>query len=74
MKGAEVEMSSILTETSVPLRDVLGMKEGDVIPVEIPDLITLCAEEVPVFRGEFGVSSGAHAIKIVEPIKHRIDS
>ncbi len=74
MKGAEVEMSSILTETSVPLRDVLGMKEGDVIPVEIPDLVTLCAEEIPVFRGEFGISSGAHAIKVVEPIKHRIDS
>jgi flagellar motor switch protein FliM len=44
------------------------MKAGDVIPLEVPDLVTLCAEEVPVFRGKYGISRGNMAVKIKEQI------
>lgn len=71
IREAKVEISSVLTETNISLRDLLKMKAGDVIPVEIPETVMLRAEDVPVFRGRFGVSEGYSAIKIVESIKHQ---
>jgi flagellar motor switch protein FliM len=61
-------MSCTLAETDLSLRDIVDMKPGDIIPLEIPDLVTLCAEDVPVFRGRYGVSRGNMAVKIKEQI------
>jgi flagellar motor switch protein FliM len=72
MKEAEVELSSTLTETEVTLRDVLELKAGDVIPIEIPGMVTLRAENIPVFRGRFGVAQGNCAIKVVDKVRHRL--
>ncbi|HHM04118.1 MAG TPA: flagellar motor switch protein FliM [Gammaproteobacteria bacterium] len=64
MKEAEVELSSTLTYVDLSLNDILKLKPGDVIPVELPETVTLRAEGIPVFRGAFGVSNGMNAIKI----------
>ncbi|MFN2308643.1 MAG: flagellar motor switch protein FliM [Gammaproteobacteria bacterium] len=71
MKDASVELSSTLVETTISMRDVLNLQAGDVIPIELPELATLCAEDVPVFRGRFGVSQGNRAIKITERVQLR---
>ena len=68
VKTATVELSCTLTETEMNLREVVDMKPGDVIPVEIPDLVTVSAEGVPVFRGKYGVSRGSMAVKIMEQV------
>ena len=47
-----------------PGRELLKLKAGDVIPIDFPEAVTLRAEDVPVFRGKFGVSQGNRAIKI----------
>lgn len=73
MKGAMIGLSCGLTETQVSMRDMLKLSAGDIIPIELPDLVTLCAEDIPVFRGTLGIHEGMHAIKIVEPIKQRND-
>ncbi len=69
VKNAEVELSTILAEASLSLRDVMRMKPGDIIPFEMPQLITLRAEDVPVFRGKWGVSNRQMAIKIVKQVE-----
>lgn len=68
MKDARVDLSSTLVETSLSLRELNDLKAGDVIPIDLPELITLEAEETPVFRGKFGIHNGTRAIKIVEKI------
>jgi len=68
MKEACVDLSSTLVETSISLRELNQLKAGDVIPVDLPELVTLEAEETPVFRGKFGVYNGSRAIKIVSKI------
>ena len=68
MKEACVDLSSTLVETSISLRELNQLKAGDVIPVDLPELVTLEAEETPVFRGKFGVYNGSRAIKIVKKI------
>jgi flagellar motor switch protein FliM len=66
---ASLEIASALAETEIRLGDLLRMKAGDVIPVELGPTVTMTTESVPLYRGEFGVYGGKNAIKIVEPVK-----
>ncbi len=68
LKESEVEISSILTETSISLRELNALKPGDVIPIDLPDLVVVEAESVPVFHGKFGICNGNRSIKIVDRI------
>jgi flagellar motor switch protein FliM len=70
IKEADINVKSVLTEVELNLRDVLNMKEGDIIPFDFPDKVTLTTEDdVPVFRGKFGVHQSNNAIRIVEPVR-----
>jgi len=69
MKEAEVEVSSVLTKVDLSLGEVLKIKAGDIIPIDLPDTVSLYAEDIPVFRGYFGVHEGVNSIKIIKPIK-----
>jgi flagellar motor switch protein FliM len=69
VKAAEVELESTLAHAKLSLREVMNMKAGDVIPIEMPDMVTLRAEHVPVFRGRLGRAGDNLAIKIVEQVE-----
>jgi len=69
MKEALVDMSTTLVETEITLRELMNLKAGDVIPIDLPGLLVVKSEDIPVFRAQFGVSQGMNAIKIVEPIQ-----
>lgn len=70
IEGTEVELNTTLTNVEMSLRDVMKMKPGDVIPIDKPDLVTVKAEDVPVFRGQLGTSHDNLAIKVLEKVKH----
>ena len=72
--GAQVEISSTLTEATLSLRNLMGLKPGDVIPIDMPRVLDVCVEDVPVFRGTLGVSRGRNAIKISEVIRRAATS
>lgn len=67
---AKVEISSVLTEATLTIEQLLEVKPGDIIPVDLPETVILNVEDIPLFRGQFGVSNGINAIKILEQIKH----
>lgn len=69
VKGAEVELSAVLSETELSLRDVLGMKPGDIIPIRMPEQVALQAEGVPLFRGRLGEANDHFAVEILESVK-----
>lgn len=69
VKVAEVELSSVLTETTLSLQEILRLKVGDIIPVELPEQVLVRAEGIPVLRGRFGSSRGKNAIKVNERIR-----
>ena len=69
IKSAPVEMSCELTDAEMRLGDLLNLKEGDIIPIEYPESITLVVDEVPLFRGTYGVSKGSKAVKINEIVE-----
>ena len=73
IKAAEINVKSILTEVNLTLRDVMELKEGDIIPFEFPDEVLLSTDDdIPMFRGTFGVCQGNNAIKVVGPVKNTL--
>ncbi len=64
IKQAQVEASATLVEKQMTLGDILALEPGDIIPVDLPEEVELQVEEVPVFKGQFGVSNGYNAIRI----------
>ena len=69
MKEAEVEVSSTLLQAKLNLKDVLNMKPGDIIHVDLPESTVVTVEDIPLFRGQYGVHEGMNAVKISETIK-----
>lgn len=68
---AEVDISSLLLEAHMNIGEFLHLRPGDVIPVQLPELVTVYAEDVPVFRGRYGQSNGRNAIRYQAPAGRR---
>lgn len=66
---AKVDIHGTLVERDIKLREVAALKEGDVIPIELPDNFVLEANGIPVFNGKMGISNNNLAVKIIEQIK-----
>ncbi len=73
MKSASVNLHSTFTQTTISLRELNNLKAGDVIPVDLPELVTLEAQDTPIFNGKFGVFNGNCAVKIVNKIGNNHD-
>jgi flagellar motor switch protein FliM len=69
IQDAEVELGTELTSATISLRDLMRLKAGDIIPVNLPKSVELCVEGVPVYRGQFGVANGHNAVRIEEIIR-----
>ncbi|MBU2572228.1 MAG: flagellar motor switch protein FliM [Gammaproteobacteria bacterium] len=63
-----VTLDSLLIEKKMTVKEVMQLKKGDVIPVDMPDTVRLRAQTVPVFEGKIGLSDGNYAIKIVNKV------
>ncbi len=62
---ASVDLECTVVEKKMSLREIIDLKQGDVIPVEIPEALTLRANGVPVFKTRMGVSRGNLGLEIV---------
>lgn len=70
IKKASIEISSTLTETDISLRELKQLKTGDVIPIDFPETVFADVDGIPVFRGQYGLSRGNRALKVVEMLRH----
>jgi flagellar motor switch protein FliM len=64
LQEVDVEVRGVFAETELTLREVLGLKAGDVIPLKLPDRVTLQVDDVTLFSGQFGLHKGRNAVKI----------
>ncbi len=64
IQQAEVELVANLTEVPVTLGQIVNMKKGDILSVNIPDAIIAQIEGVPVLECKFGVLNGQYALKV----------
>jgi flagellar motor switch protein FliM len=63
---SEVTLHSVLIEKEMKISEVIELKKGDVIPIEMPETVILEVESVPIFRGRLGLSDGNYAIQITD--------
>lgn len=68
LKQAVIEIDSSMCHTKMTIAEVINLNEGDVIPIDMPDVVTVRAAKIPIFRGVLGNSNGKNAVQYVTPI------
>lgn len=64
----DVELTTHMLDVDLTLRQIMEFKAGDIIPVEIPEHITVLIEQLPTFRAKLGRHRDNLALKIVDKI------
>ncbi len=59
-----VDIRAKLLDCELTLGEVINFKEGDVIPVEMPEDLLIYVEDLPSYRGKLGCSRDKLAVKI----------
>ncbi len=62
--NVEVLLDSLLMEKKVSIGQVMKLKKGDVIPIDMPEKVRLRAQNIPLYEGKIGMSDGNYAIQI----------
>jgi flagellar motor switch protein FliM len=69
IEDAEVQLTTRLGHCNISLATLLNLKPGDIVPCDFQGKVTVLAEDVPVFRGSFGLSHGLQAVKVEERVR-----
>ena len=64
----DVPINAVVAEAELTLREIRELSAGDIIPVEMPEEVTLTANGIPAFRTKLGVSNGNVALKVTNHI------
>lgn len=72
-KTAELRIDSCLSEVTLKVRDVLQLKEGDVIPISMPETVIVRAEGIPIYRGVYGERNEKAAVKLRSRVEKPIN-
>jgi flagellar motor switch protein FliM len=69
LEHTELDLTSVFLETEVTVRELLQMRPGDILPIEMPKTAYLRSGSRPLLRGKFGLSRGYHAVSVLEAVK-----
>ena len=61
---AEVELVVPLGSSEVTLGDIINMKVGDILPIEVDQQVQAVVDGVPVMNCRYGVRNGQYALKV----------
>ncbi len=61
---AKVELNGTFFEKELKLADLINLQAGDIIPIDMPEQVTLSTDDMPLMRGQYGEHLGNVAVKI----------
>ncbi|WP_299016163.1 flagellar motor switch protein FliM [uncultured Photobacterium sp.] len=64
-----VNIRAKLMDVDLSLRDLMELRPGDVIPIDMPEATTVFVEDLPSYRAKMGKSGDNVALKITEKLK-----
>jgi flagellar motor switch protein FliM len=67
--NCKVDLNCKIAEREIPLRDLVNLQPGDVIPFDMNDSHILTANNVPMFRAELGKTGDNLALKVLNAIR-----
>jgi flagellar motor switch protein FliM len=70
VQAAEVELVTNLGHAQLSLKQVTGLKVGDVIPLDISDMLTADVDGIPVLECNYGIFNGQYALRVQRMINH----
>ena len=65
----KVEPRAKLLETELTLRELMELRPGDIIPVEMPENLLVYVEDLPTFHAKMGRTKENVALKITDKLK-----
>ncbi len=69
LENTQLDLVSVFLETEISMRELLKLKPGDILPIEMPKMATLRAGARPLLRGKFGRSRGYNAVGVIEAVR-----
>jgi flagellar motor switch protein FliM len=70
IRQSEVELVAEFVSVSTRIAQVMTLKRGDVLPIELPDLVTARVDGVPVLECEYGSLDQQRALHVTRVINH----
>ncbi|WP_236250774.1 FliM/FliN family flagellar motor switch protein [Chromobacterium phragmitis] len=64
VQAAEVELVASLAHAKVTLGQILNLKNGDVVMIDIPERVEADVSGIPVFEASYGTVQGRYALKV----------
>jgi flagellar motor switch protein FliM len=64
IQDAKVEVVTDLCSIPSTLGQIMNMKVGDVIPAELPEILQLKADDVPIMECTYGEHNGRYALRV----------
>lgn len=75
IRAAEVELVAEFARVESTVAEVLALRVGDVLPIELPEQVFGKVDGVPVMQAGFGTMNGQYALRVERMINHKeIDS
>jgi flagellar motor switch protein FliM len=74
LENTQLDLTTVFLETEISMRELLSMKPGDILPIEMPKTAMLKAGSRPLLRGKFGRSRGYNAVSVLEAVKSTVPS
>ena len=69
---ATIPLRARVCQKTISLDQLSKLKAGDVIPVDMPDYVTLLTNGIPSFKTKLGVSRGNLAVKILSRFERKV--
>ena len=73
LQTADVEIVADLARATMKLKDLVAMKVGDVLPIELPPIIEAKVDGVPVLECGFGEVNGRYALRVERLVRTEKD-
>ncbi|WP_404472493.1 flagellar motor switch protein FliM [Vreelandella venusta] len=70
LRHSEVELVAEFAQIPSRIAHVMGLKKGDVLPMDIPQTITARVDGVPVMECEYGSQLQQRALRVLRMIDH----
>jgi flagellar motor switch protein FliM len=74
IEDAEVQLTTRLGFCNISLATLMNLKPGDIVPCDFAGKVTVLAEDVPIFRGSYGLSRGVQAVRVEDRVRRNAAS
>jgi flagellar motor switch protein FliM len=64
VQGTDIHLIANLSQAELTVRQLLAMKIGDVISLDMPESVRAHVEGIPVLECGFGIHNGQYALKV----------